>query len=55
MDDTIFPVTKDVAARALIDNENYQAMYAESIADPESFWNNHGKRIDWIKPYTKIK
>ena len=55
MDDTIFPVTNDVAAQALIDNETYQAMYAESIADPESFWNKHGKRIDWIKPYTKIK
>ena len=55
MDDTIFPVTNDVASKALIDNETYQAMYAESIADPESFWNKHGKRIDWIKPYTKIK
>ena len=55
MDDTIFPVTNDFAAQALIDNETYQAMYAESIADPESFWNKHGKRIDWIKPYTKIK
>ena len=55
MNDTIFPVTNDVAARALIDNETYQAMYAESIADPDSFWNKHGKRIDWIKPYTKIK
>ena len=55
MDDTIFPVTNNVAAQALIDDENYQAMYAESIADPESFWNKHGKRIDWIKPYTKIK
>lgn len=55
MDDTIFPVTNDVAAQALIDDETYQAMYAESIADPESFWNKHGKRIDWIKPYTKIK
>ena len=37
MDDTIFPVTNDVAAQALIDDETYQAMYAESIADPESF------------------
>ena len=55
MDDTIFPVTNDLAAQALIDDETYQAMYAESIADPESFWNKHGKRIDWIKPYTKIK
>ena len=55
MDDTIFPVTNDLAAQALIDNETYQVMYAESIADPEGFWNKHGKRIDWIKPYTKIK
>lgn len=55
MDNTIFPVTNDVAAQALIDNETYQAMYAESIADPEGFWNKHGKRIDWVKPYTKIK
>lgn len=55
MDDTTFPVTNDVAAQAIIDNETYQAMYAESIVDPESFWNKHGKRIDWIKPYTKIK
>ena len=55
MDDTIFPVTNDVATLALVDDETYQAMYAESIADPESFWNKHGKRIDWIKPYTKIK
>ncbi len=55
MDDTIFPVTNDLAAKALINNETYQDMYTESIADPESFWNKHGKRIDWIKPYTKIK
>jgi acetyl-CoA synthetase len=30
-------------------------MYAASIADPEAFWGEHGKRIDWIKPYTKVK
>ena len=55
MDEKIFPVTDDVAAQALIDNETYQAMYTESISDPEGFWDNHGKRIGWIKPYTKIK
>lgn len=55
MDEKIFPVTEAVAAQALIDNETYQAMYAESISDPEGFWDKHGKRIDWIKPYTKIK
>ncbi|OUX19408.1 MAG: acetate--CoA ligase [Rhizobiales bacterium TMED249] len=55
MDEKIFPVTDDVAAQALIDNETYQAMYTESISDPEGFWDKHGKRIGWIKPYTKIK
>jgi hypothetical protein len=30
-------------------------MYAASIADPEAFWAEHGKRIDWIKPFTKVK
>jgi acetyl-CoA synthetase len=38
-----------------IDAAKYKEMYAASIADPEAFWGEHGKRIDWIKPYTKVK
>jgi acetyl-CoA synthetase len=38
-----------------IDAESYARMYAESIRDPEGFWGQHGKRLDWIKPYTKVK
>ncbi len=38
-----------------IDAETYARMYAESIRDPEGFWREQGKRIDWIKPYTKVK
>ncbi|MBE0453563.1 acetate--CoA ligase [Roseovarius autotrophicus] len=38
-----------------IDADTYARMYAESIRDPEGFWREHGKRIDWIKPYTKVK
>jgi acetyl-CoA synthetase len=30
-------------------------MYDASIRDPEAFWSEHGKRIDWIKPFTKVK
>ncbi|CAN7343385.1 acetate--CoA ligase [Pararhizobium sp. LjRoot255] len=41
--------------RTLVDNETYLRWYAESIADPETFWGEHGKRIDWFKPYTKVK
>ena len=40
---------------ALIDNEGYLKMYKQSVANPEKFWGKHGKRIDWFKPYTKVK
>ena len=35
--------------------ETYKAMYAESINDPDAFWGREGKRLDWIKPYTRVK
>ena len=40
---------------ALIDNETYLKWYAESVKNPERFWARHGKRIDWFKPFTKVK
>ncbi|WP_322891155.1 MULTISPECIES: acetate--CoA ligase [unclassified Yoonia] len=43
------------AAKAHVTADQYQAMYDASIRDPESFWAEHGKRIDWIKPFTKVK
>jgi len=55
MSDTIHPVTADWQARAFIDAATYKDMYARSIADPDAFWSEEGKRIDWIKPYTKVK
>jgi acetyl-CoA synthetase len=44
-----------MAAGAHADKVTYDAMYAASISDPAAFWGEHGKRIDWIKPYTKVK
>ena len=41
--------------KALIDNDTYLKWYAQSVKDPEKFWAKHGKRIDWFKPYTKVK
>jgi acetyl-CoA synthetase len=40
---------------ALIDNETYLKWYAESVKNPDKFWGKHGKRIDWFKPYTKVR
>ncbi|MDP4796932.1 MAG: acetate--CoA ligase [Rhodospirillales bacterium] len=51
----IHPVPAEFAKNALVDKAKYEAMYKASIEDNEGFWGEHGKRIDWIKPYTKVK
>ncbi|MCG8492694.1 MAG: acetate--CoA ligase [Sneathiellales bacterium] len=51
----LFPVPEGLASSSWIDNAGYEKMYRASIEDPESFWSEHGKRIDWIKPYTQVK
>jgi acetyl-CoA synthetase len=51
----MFPVPSDLAKSAWIDQAKYKSMYDRSFHDPEGFWAEHGKRIDWIKPYTKVK
>ncbi|ADZ68526.1 acetate--CoA ligase [Polymorphum gilvum] len=55
MSDNVFPVPAEVAARAYVDDAKYQEMYRRSVEDPDGFWREHGKRVDWIKPYTKVK
>ena len=45
----------EFAANAHVDAAKYQKLYADSIADPEAFWAEQGKILDWIKPYTKVK
>jgi len=57
MSDTnkIFPVPADFAAKALIDEKAYRQMYAQSVADPEGFWREQAKRVDWIKPFTQVR
>ena len=55
MTSKIYPPSAELAANAHADKAKYDAMYAASIADPDAFWGAEGKRIDWIKPYTKVK
>jgi len=52
--DRLFAPSESTVAAALIDNAGYEAMYAASIADPDAFWAEHGKRIDWMTPYSQI-
>ena len=51
----VFKVTKKWSKRAYVDKSQYEKKYKISINDNEGFWKKEGKRIDWIKPYKKIK
>ncbi|WP_421864366.1 acetate--CoA ligase [Parvibaculum sp.] len=55
MSDDVIPVPAEWKKRAIIDAEKYRTMYEASISDPENFWRREGLRIDWMKPYTKVK
>ena len=52
---SFFPVPDEVAKSAWIDAPKYERMYAKSISNPERFWAEHGRRLDWVKPFTKVK
>ena len=53
-DNNIFKPASNIVENSHVDEATYDQMYKESVTSPETFWNNHGKRIDWIKPYTKV-
>ena len=48
-------VSRIWSENAHINRKKYEDLYAESIKSSEIFWGEHGQRIDWIKPYTKVK
>ena len=50
-----YPVPAAFAEAANLSPEQYKDMYARSIADPEEFWAEQGKRLDWMTPYTTAK
>jgi acetyl-CoA synthetase len=55
MSEKIYGVPAEWQTRALVDDAMYQQMYTRSVKDPNGFWAEHAKRIDWIKPFTKVK
>jgi len=54
-DDKVYDVPPEWKAQAWADDAKYQAMYRRSVEDPQGFWGEEGKRLDWIKPYSRIK
>ena len=54
-DKQVYPVTPEVAQHALINKDQYQAMYKQSIENPDQFWAEHGKRVDRSSRLPKSK
>jgi acetyl-CoA synthetase len=52
---SLIPVPAGFAGSSTIDDETYLRLYRQSVEDPEGFWGEQGGRIDWIKPFTKVK
>jgi acetyl-CoA synthetase len=55
MSEQIYDVPPEWRWRAFVDDAGYQAMYERSVKDPDAFWGEHARRIDWFKPFTKVK
>ena len=55
MSEKTYDVPVDWRKRAYADDAKYKEMYARSIKDPNGFWAEQAKRLDWIKPFTKVK
>jgi acetyl-CoA synthetase len=51
----VHPVPEAFAAASRIRQDDYQRLYAESVSDPNGFWGRIGQRLDWMRPYTRVK
>jgi acetyl-CoA synthetase len=55
MTDKVYDIPPEWRTRAYIDEAKYKEMYERSVKDPNAFWGAEAKRLDWIKPPTKVK
>ncbi|WP_372384937.1 acetate--CoA ligase [Vibrio sp. BS-M-Sm-2] len=51
----VYPVKEHIKLNSHADNDSYLAMYQQSVATPTKFWGEHGKIVDWIKPFTQVQ
>jgi len=47
-----FPPSPEVKRHALINAEEYNALYKRSVRDPDAFWLEQARTLEWIKPPT---
>jgi acetyl-CoA synthetase len=51
----VYPASDEFVANAHVNAAQYAEMYSASVADPEAFWAEQGLRINWTRPFTKVK
>ena len=51
----VYPVPEEIARTAIIGSDDYERMYREAADDPDAFWSREALRIDWMKPFTRVK
>ena len=51
----VYKSSNRVKKTALVSKDQYKKLYQQSLEDPDTFWGEQGKRIDWYKPYTKVR
>ncbi|MFV0492450.1 MAG: acetate--CoA ligase [Pseudorhodobacter sp.] len=51
----VYPASEEFMAQAHVDADRYEDLYAASISDPAAFWAAEAKRIDWMRPFTKVR
>src|SRR5579871_3970902 len=55
MSEKIYDIPADWSRGALVNEARYKDMYAHSLKDPNGFWAEQAKRVDWMKPFSKVK
>src|ERR1700683_5428491 len=55
MSKKLYLIPEGFAATARVKRIDYQQMYAESVENPDRFWGRAGRRIDWIKEFSRVK
>ncbi len=55
MSDALIPISDEWKTAAFIDRNKYEEMYTRSVSDPDGFWGEQARRLDWMTPFTKVK
>src|SRR5438876_12398358 len=55
MSEKTYDVSADWSKRAWVDDAKYREMDARSVSDPNGFWAEQARRIDWMKPFHKVE